>query len=285
MKESKPMNKSRIILEIVLKSVLFALCAGAVTTFSHILTDIFIIHRNSKPEGLSEWMTYYSIFDRMLTAVAYYVLGRKIPVRNFMLRGLAFAGLNYISNYIPQIMGLAFADGAIAQSAFSTSILISDTIAFTLQGIVLGLVFHKVPEAEKRPCEKGRYAKAIGASALAFPILVFLADQLIRMIYPAFSSSYVMQVSDGARTAFFINFYSWFIVAGAFIAVFYRLTQYNANGSFLAFGLQYGLFLWTPVVMIMVLFGTAFVPTAFFAAIFLLILLVLSWMNERILTA
>lgn len=278
-KKEKSINKE--ILEVAIKSILFAICAGVLTTLTHMLSDIFIFHSHGKPEFVSTALIIYTSCDKVLMAIGYYVLGRKIPIRNAILRSMTYVSLNWLSNFVPQFMGLAFADGAIAEQAFRMSDLICDTIVLVLVGIILGLLYREVPENTLRNCDKKTYGKAIAISAITFPVLVIVVDQLMRLIYPSFSSSYVLQVSEQARIAFLINFYCWFFLTGAFITVFYRLTEYNAHGSWLKFGLKYSLLLWTPVVMIMVIFGAAFLPTLVYALLFFVIIMLISWINER----
>ena len=107
------------IVKVAIKSVLFALCAGILTTLIHMLSDMYIFHSHGKPETATIALIVYTSFDKALIAVGYYVLGRKIPVKNAILRSMIYVGLNWMSNYLPQIMGLAFADGVIAEKAFS----------------------------------------------------------------------------------------------------------------------------------------------------------------------
>lgn len=284
MKKNKETSIKMEILEVAMKSMLFAICAGILTTLTHMLSDIFIFQSHGKPEFVSTALIIYSSFDKVLLAIGYYILGRKIPVKNPILRSITYISLNWLSNFVPQFMGLAFADGTIAEQAFRISDLICDTIVLAILGIILGVLYREVPENTLRSCDKKTYGKAIVISAITFPVFVIVVDQLMRLIYPSFSSSYVLQVSEQARISFLINFYCWFFLTGAFITVFYRLTEYNAHGSWLKFGLKYNLLLWTPVVMIMVIFGTAFLPTLVYALLFFGIIMLISWINERILS-
>lgn len=268
---------------VALKSIIFALCAGVLTTLTHMLCDRYVLHIHGKPEFFSTSLIIYSACDKVLVAVGYYVLGRKIPIRNAIMRSMTYLGLNWISNFVPQFMGLAFADGAIAEQAFRISDLICDTITLAILGIVLGVMYRAVPDTKLRSCDKYTYRKTIVISTIAFPVLVIVADQLMGFIYPQFSSIQAIQVSQQAKLPFLINFYSWFFVSGAFIAVFYRLTEYNDNGSWIKFALKYSLLLWTPVVMIMVIFGTDLIATAAYALLFIMCILILCRLNSKIL--
>lgn len=275
-----PVNKWLIVLA---KCLLFAACAGALTALSHMLCDKFILHTHGKPDFLSTSLIIFSACDKILMGLGYYILGRKIPAANPILRCMAYLSLHWISNFVPQFMGLAFADGPIAEHAFHFSDLVCDSISLFLSGLLLALLFYKEPYVPLRSCKKGAYPKAILAGAVSLPCLVLVLDQLLFFINPAFSSASAIQVSAQAKPAFLVNFYSWFILSGIFICVFYRVTEYNDNGRWLSFALKYGLLLWTPVVMIMAVFGAELLPTAVYALLFLVCILAVSWMNGRIL--
>ncbi len=282
--ESKKGINYKEIGEVALKSLVFVVVAGTLTTLLHMFTGRYILHIHGKPEFVSTSLTIYSAFDKMLLALGYYLLGRKIPIKNNILRGLAYVGLNYLSNFVPQFMGLAFADGPIAQMAFSFIDLACDTIIYTILGIMLGLMYKKVTVKPLRSLDKGTFGKAIVSSAVVFPVFIVLADRIMDAALPMFSSAYVIGVSEQAKTAFLINFYSWFILTGAFVSVFYRFTEYNDYGNYIKFALKYGLLLWTPVVMIMVVFGTSLLPTTIYALLFIACIFLVSRINDRIMS-
>ncbi len=272
-----------VVIEVVWKSLLFAVCAGILTAVTHMLAGRFILHEHGKPEFLSNSLTIYSACDKILMAVGYYILGRKIPFKNSYARSLTYVSLNWISNFFPQFMGLAYADGSVAQVAFRISDLVCDSITMIILGIILGVMYKKPIETGWRECSKKTFIKAVVISMVAFPVLVIAADQGIAFVLPQFCSYNAIQVSESDRVPFLINFYSWFLLSGAFIAVFYRLTEFNdANGSWFKFALKYSLLLWTPVVMIMVVFGTEFLPTAVYAVLFIVCLTVLCWINGKV---
>ena len=272
------------ILQVLLKCLLFAVVIGFLTFFVHYISDRFIFHVHGRPGKEKILLMTYAAFDKFLMAAAFYLLGRKIPVKNSVLKAFVFTGLNWISNYIPQVMGLAFADGAIAEKAFSVSIMVCDSFVYMLAGIVLGLIFYEQTDATPCiPCSAMSFFKAAAVSAFVFPAFVAVFDFSMQFAYPDFSSIAVIQVSEHLASVFCINFYSWFFVTGIFFTVFYRFTEFNSHGSFVYFSLIYGLFLWTPVVMFMVLFGTAFLPTLVYSLAFLGIILAVSFLNSRIL--
>lgn len=278
--EKQKSNLKKEVLEVGVKSLLFALVAGVLTGLVHMICSRYILHIHGKPEFMSTALTIYSGCDKILMAVGYYILGRKIPIKNAILRGLSYMGLHWISNFLPQFMGLAFADGAIAQVAFRVSDLVCDSLVMLILGILLGILYRAVPEVKMRRCNN--FGKVIVMSAILFTALVVIADQTMYHICPAFSSAGAIQVSEQARVGFFINFYSWFLLSGAFFAVFYRLTEYNDSRSWVKFGLKYSLLLWTPVVMIMVLFGTNLITTTVYALVFIVCIMVVCWINGNL---
>lgn len=268
---------------VALKSIIFAVCAGTLTTLTHMICSRYVLHIHGKPDFISTSLIIYSACEKILIAIGYYVLGRKIPIKNPIFRSISYIGLNWISNFVPQFMGLAFADGSIAKQAFRISDLVCDTITCILLGILLGILFSKVPNIKLRSLNKSSYIKTVLISTITFPVLIIMADQLVEHIYPAFSSLSAIQVSEQAKIPFYINFYSWFLVSGAFIAVFYRVTEYNDNNGWFKFALKYSLLLWTPVVMIMVIFGTDLIATTVFALLFIICIFILCWINHKVL--
>lgn len=270
---------------VMLKCIVFALLSCAVTILSHAYYSAFIEGVHGKPEFVRDNIFIYSLGERLLFAIGYIVLGNKIPIKNSFLRGFTYIMLIWSSNFMPQLMGLAGADGAIAEIAFSVSTVICDSITYVVSGIILGILFKNVPEANKRSCQKASYIKTIAASAITFPLLIIAVDQLINKIYTPFSSVGAIGVSHESQLTFYLYFYSWFIISGALIAVFYRLTEYNEENhlSWFRFAMKYSILIWSPVVLIMIVFGTEIIPTFFYAAVFIFCITVISWINSKLL--
>lgn len=278
-------ERTKLIYKVAVNCIIFAVCAGGLTTLTHMLCSRYILHEHGRPEFLSTSLILYSCADKILMALGYYLLGRKIPVKNPVLRSLTYIGLHWISNFLPQFMGLAFADGPIASIAFRMTDLACDTLTLIVSGVILGMLYRKEPCKELRKADQRTAGKAIAVSAILFPVFIMAADQFMAFAHRPFSSVGAMQVSDQAMLPFFVNFYSWFLLSGAFICVFYILTEYNDNGSWLRFALKYSLLLWTPVVMIMVLFGTDFIATSVYALIFIVCILIICFVANKILSS
>lgn len=279
----KRKNREKAIL--IIKCIIFAICSGVLTMLVHMICSRYILHVHGKPAFFSNQLIIYSAFEKFLVAIVYVILGYKLPVKRPVLRAVIYMGIIWASNFLPQIMGLAFADGPIAQQVFVISDIICDSLVYLLAGIVLGMLFGKLSVLSICPVKKGSFYKTVIMSSIVFPILVMVVDQMIEAVYPAFSSRTAMQVSLQMRIPFYINFYCWFILSGVLISVFYRFTEYNENGSgsWFKFALIYGLLIWTPVVMIMILFGTELVTTTVYALLFLLHIIFLVWINSRLL--
>ncbi len=282
---SKTRNNYKGLLKITLKCIVFALCSCIVSMLCHIINAAFIENVHGKPEFVSNILFAYSIGEKILFAIGYLVLGYKIPIKNTILRAFTYIMLIWASNFIPQIMGLAGADGPIAASAFSVAIVVCDSITYLVSGVLLGILFRNVPERNIRSCKRSRYIKTIITSAIGFPLLVIIVDQLMEKIYAPFSSVTAMGVSDGRQMTFYMNFYSWFIVSGVLIAVFYRVTEYNeeSDRGWLKFAMKYAILIWSPVVLIMIVFGTAVLPTVAYTMIFAICILIISWVDGKML--
>ena len=270
---------------VMFKCIVFALLSCAATILSHVYYSAFIEGVHGKPDFVRNAIFVYSIGERLLFVIGYIVLGNKIPIKNSFLRGFTYIMLIWSSNFMPQLMGLAGADGTIAELAFSASTAICDSIAYVVSGIILGILFKDVPEVNKRSCNKASYIKTIAASAIIFPLLIIAADQLINKIYTPFSSIGAIGVSHERQLTFYLYFYSWFIVSGALIAVFYRLTEYNEEKhmSWFRFAMKYSILIWSPVVLIMIVFGTEIIPTLFYAALFIFCITAISWIDSKLL--
>ena len=285
--ESKVSSKKNGVAWIILKCIIFTVVIGAFSVLCHAFTSAYMDHVHGKPEFVKTTLVIYSFIEKALVAVGYVILGTKIPVKNSKLRAFTYAILVWASDYLPQVMGLWLADGPIAQMSFSASIVLSDSLTYLMSGLVLSILFKKVPERTKRDCNQAKYIKAIMTSAIGFPVLIALVDQVLARVYPAFSSAGAMQVSDGQKLMFYINFYSWFILSGALFVVFYRLTEYNEldDKGWIKFAIKYIGLLWTPVVLIMIVFGTEITPTVAYGIIFAICIFLICWINNRILEA
>ena len=272
-------------IKIGVKCIIFAIIGCSVSMLAHMINSAFIEKVHGKPEFVTMTLFAFSFITKILIAIGYMVLGYKIIIKNSILRAFTYVMLIWLSNFIPQIMGLAGADGPIAANAFSISTVVCDSIGYPIEGLVLGMLFRNIPLQKIRRCLKEVYIKGIIISAVGFPLLVIIVEQIIGKIYAPFGSAVALGVSQEKQMSFYITFYSWFILTGALLAVFYRITEYNEESTkgWLKFGLKYAVLLWSPIVLIMIVFGTEVIPTIAYTTIFIICIMIISWLNEKVL--
>lgn len=282
---SKVKDSKNQLLNVALRCIIFSIIVCGFSVLSHVLYSTYIEHAHGRPEFVRNTIFIYSFFEKILFVIGYLVLGYKIPISNTKLRGFTYAVLVWASDFMPQLMGLTGADGAIVKMAFGASVVVCDSLTYFVAGVMLGIIFKDMPNRLSRNCDRGKYIKSIITSAIGFPILVIVIDQILAQIYKPFSSASAMGVSDQQQMKFYITFYSWFILSGALLAVFYRITEYNEmnNKGWLKFAINYTIYLWSPVVLIMIVFGTEIIPTIAYSIVFAICIAVISWINSRIL--
>lgn len=225
-----------------------------------------------------------SIIMKMLIAVSYILIGRKMPIKNTLLRGFVFMMMIWFSDYLPQVFGITGADGPAAKAAFDIPILICDSLSYFIDGVLLGLIFKDEVYHEARPCKNAALMKTSAVSAAIFPCTIIVFDQILGHVYSPFYCFNIMQVSESKITIFYIIFYGCFIITGALLPVFYRLTEYNeekSSGS-KRFGIIYSLCIWTPVVVVMIAFGTGILVTFLSVIVFFICILFTSVINGKL---
>ena len=272
-------------IKIGVKCIIFAIIGCSVSMLAHMINSAFIEKVHGKPEFVTMTLFIFLFITKILVAIGYIVLGYKIIIENSILRAFTYVMLIWISNFIPQIMGLAGADGPIAANAFSISTVVCDSVAYPIEGLVLGILFRNIPLQKKQRCLKKVYTRGSIISAIGYPLLVIIVDQIIGKIYAPFGSAVALGVSQEKQMSFYISFYSWFILTGALLAVFYRITEYNEQNTkgWLKFGLKYAVLLWSPIVLIMIVFGTQVIPTIAYTMIFIICIVAISWVNGKVL--
>lgn len=225
------------------------------------------------------------IIMKALFAVAYILMGQKIPIKNTYLRAFVFVLMFLSSDYFPQILGIAGADGPISEAGLNIPIIISDSFGFLLDGILLGLIFKSTTYSSSKCCTRIALIKTSVISAVIFPSIVAAFDQIVGHIYSPLYCYNIMQVSKNREMMFDIIFYGCFIATGALLPIFYRITEYNSekSSSERRFGLIYSVCIWTPVVSIMVAFGTNILSTFLYIIVFIIFIVGVSIMNGKLL--
>ena len=278
------MKKNSAYMGIILRIILFTAMSGISGQLIHVANSI-IEGVHGKPDFVTVPFTVYCIVNKVLFAIGYLIIGYKIPIKNKLLRAVVYIMLIWLSDFMPQVLGLIGGDGKIVENALSVSIFIMDSLSYIIDGIVLGLIFTSFPDTFAKPCRRTVLISTCAASAVIFPITVILVEQLFGALYPACRSNIALGISEDKKMQFLIIFYSFFIVTGAVLPLFYRLTEYNSSSKkgWFKFYLVYTLCMWLPIVYIMVFFGTKIIPTLVYAVIFIIALFIITFINSRLL--
>lgn len=279
------MKKISAYMGIILRIILFTAMSGISGQLIHVVNSI-IEGIHGKPDFVTVPFTIYCIVNKVLFAIGYLIIGYKIPIKNKLLRAFVYIMLIWLSDFMPQVLGLTGGDGKIVESALSLSIFIMDSLSYIIDGILLGLIFRSFPDTFTKPCRRAVLISTCTASAVIFPITVILVEQLFGAVYPACRSNIALGISEDKKIQFLIVFYSFFIVTGAVLPLFYRLTEYNSTSKtgWFKFYLVYTLCMWLPIVYIMVFFGTKVIPTLVYAVIFIIALFIITFINSRLLS-
>jgi hypothetical protein len=270
----------------LLKAILFAVISAVISTPLQILNSIYVL-KDESPPALSFLIpiALIGLLMKTLYAVAYVLLGSKLPIQSEKLRAFTFIIIIWVSDYLPQVLGLIGADGIIAETAFNIPIVICDSLSYILDGILLGFLFKNFPCYEIRKCKKSVLLKTIAISSVLFPLSVFLFEQLLGLFYAPLYIHNAMQVSDTHKILFSISFYGCFIITGILLPLIYRFTEYNNKNTALPFrfGTIYALCIWAPVVLIMIAFGMDFFPVIIFILVFYVCITCISILNGKLL--
>ena len=259
--------------------ILFLLIPNLVTTPLRIFVEAVIYNKKEAPAFISAGFIIYSFIVEIVFYIGYFVLGRKLPIKNTVLRGFAYIMLILFSSYLPNILAMTGGDGQIISDSLSIGIIVVDIISYTIKGLVLGLVnnndYIDKPE-DISPITGFRFTTACLVNGVLFAALNYLFDMGIGAIDRSWKLSSLLGVSSQRETAFYIIFILFMFVAGFIIALWYR---YNLPAGTLIsgtvlFGLKLSVITWLPNVLIMAFFGTPFVKT-FTYGVFYIIMFVI----------
>ena len=266
----------------VVKAFIFALLSGILSTPLQILNSIYILREPEPPEiTFLIPIAAIGLIMKTLYAVAYVLMGQKLPVRSQKLRAFTFILIIWISDYMPQVLGLIGVDGSIAENAFSLPLVACDTLSYIIDGFLLGFIYRDFPYYEKKKCINSALI-----SAVIFPFSVFILGQTVGSLYSPLYIFNAMKVSDAKIVSFTISFYGCFIITGALLPIIYRYTEYNTKDRLSAFrfGVIYSICLWTPVVLIMAAFGANIWTVFAYIIIFIICILAVTEINDYLIT-
>lgn len=259
--------------------ILFLLIPNLVTTPLRIFVEAVIYNKKEAPAFISAGFIIYSFIVEIVFYIGYFVLGRKMLIKNTVLRGFAYIMLILFSSYLPNILAMAGGDGQIISDSLSIGIIVVDIISYTIKGLVLGLVnnndYIEKPE-DISPITGFRFTTACLVNGVLFAALNYLFDMGIGAIDRSWKLSSLLGVSSQRETAFYIIFILFMFVAGFIIALWYR---YNLPAGTLIsgtvlFGLKLSVITWLPTVLIMAFFGTPFVKTFTYGVIYIIMFVI-----------
>lgn len=270
-----------------IKAFVFAVLSAILSTPLQILNSVFVLQEPAPPElTFLIPIAIIGVIMKTLYATAYVLMGQKLPIKSQRLRAFVFIVIIWISDYMPQVLGLIGADGPIAENAFSLPLVACDTLSYIIDGFLLGFLYRDFPYCEKKKCAKSALIKTMSISAIIFPLLVFVFEQILGFLYSPLYTFTAMKVSETKIVSFTISFYGFFIITGALLPMIYRYTEFNTknNLSPFRFGAIYSICLWAPVVLIMVAFGTNILITFAYVIVFIICILVVAKMNDYLIT-
>jgi hypothetical protein len=259
--------------------ILFLLIPNLVTTPLRIFVEAVIYNKKEAPAFISAGFIIYSFIVEIVFYIGYFVLGRKLPIKNTVLRGFAYIMLILFSSYLPNILAMTGGDGQIISDSLSIGIIVVDIISYTIKGLVLGLVnnndYIDKPE-DISPITGFRFTTACLVNGVLFAALNYLFDMGIGAIDRSWKLSSLLGVSSQRETAFYIIFILFMFVAGFIITLWYR---YNLPAGTLIsgtvlFGLKLSVITWLPNVLIMAFFGTPFVKTFTYGVVYIIMFVI-----------
>ena len=259
--------------------ILFLLIPNLVTTPLRIFVEAVIYNKKEAPAFISAGFIIYSFIVEIIFYIGYFVLGRKLPIKNTVLRGFAYIMLILFSSYLPNILAMTGGDGQIISDSLSIGIIVVDIISYTIKGLVLGLVnnndYIDKPE-DISPITGFRFITACLVNGVLFAALNYLFDMGIGAIDRSWKLSSLLGVSSQRETAFYIIFILFMFVAGFIIVLWFR---YNLPAGTLIsgtvlFGLKLSVITWLPNVLIMAFFGTPFVKTFTYGVVYIIMFVI-----------
>lgn len=267
----------------LIKAIIFAVLSAILSTPLQIFNSIYILQEPAPPKlTFLIQIAIIGVIMKILYATAYVLMGKKLPIKSQRLRAFVFILVVWVSDYMPQVLGLINADGPIAEAAFSLPLVACDTLSYIIDGFLLGVLYRDFPYYKSNKCDKSCLIRTMLISAMIYPVLIFIFEQLLGFLYSPLYIFSAMRVSDTKIVPFMISFYGCFIITGALLPMIYRYTEFNTKNSLspLRFGAIYSICLWAPVVMIMVAFGTNIWITFVYIIVFIICILTVAKIND-----
>lgn len=236
------------------------------------------------PSFVTPGFTIYGTIIEVVFIGAFFWLGRYIPVKNKIVRGLIFTLLFWSSDYMPQILGMAGGESTILSSdSMSFSTILVDSVGYFMKAIVLGYFLVPREPVMKRPCIKKTFVKACIVSMFLFPALLLCFELIAGRIWNEMYCIHSFGIVENSWTNFYIIFYLFQSVSGLMIPIFYRFSEYNRKDhSWVRFAAVYGIMLWLPVVLIVIFFGVNPIVTCIWGVMMVFVIFVDSFVFAKL---
>lgn len=261
------------------KCLFFAVISAIISTPLQLFNSIVIEGITGPPSFVTIPFLVYAISMKFFFAIGYILIGYRFPIKSTRLRAYIYMLLILLSSYLPNILAMAGGDGEIIKSSFSVSIVILDCISYTLDGLLLGLLmknYMRDNHCYKSDFPKNNMVWPCLTNGILFSGLLFVFDLICGTINSSWYLYAIVKVSAEFQIRFYMVFYIFMFIAGALQPIWYRFTLYpdtTYRTTILWVGV-YSIFIWNPVVLIMIFFGTAIIKTVCYAGIFLFIFLI-----------
>lgn len=271
----------------VLKCLFFAVISAIISTPLQLFNSIIIEGIAGPPSFVTIPFLVYAISMKFFFAIGYILIGYKLPIKRTRLRAFLYMMLILSSSYLPNILAMAGGDGKIIESSLSVNIVILDCISYTLDGLILGLLmknYMQNNDSYKSALPNRKLIACCLTNGILFLSLLFVFDLICGAINSSWYLYAIMEVSEMFRIRFYIVFYIFMFIAGVLQPIWIRFTLYpdTAFKATVIWVLVYSIFVWNPVVLIMVFFGTAITETLCYAGIFIFIFLVCVFTTQRV---
>ena len=261
---------------VIPRIILFSIFSAAASTPLQLFNSIFIERLEGPPSFVSVPFLIYAVSMKMVFALGYVLFGHKLPIKNNILRAFTYIMLIYISSYIPNILAMAGGDGEIISASFSVSIVIIDTISYLLDGLILGLLMKKYAKEEPAETHKistGRFVITCLVNGIVFGLLNLVIDSIARFIDSSWRLCRILNVTPEREIIFNIVFIGFMCLAGFLQPLWFRYCIPELKSKTVLFGIEWASTIWLPLVLIMIFFGTDFIKTFSYGAIYVLMIM------------
>lgn len=272
-------------LNLLLKIILFFVFDETLGIGIKILRTI-LEGAHGAPSFVTPSFTLYGIFTKLLFVFAYLLLQRYIPIKNRFLKSFTFVFFFWAADYLPQVLGMFGAYSPVIDPvAVSVHAIIVDSIGYVITALLLVLLLTTGNFNERKACTRKQFILASLSSLLLFPLIIIIGELLVGYFAPSMTCASCFGIRKADVLSFYIVFYLFQGVSGLLFVPFYRFTQYNSphSNNWLNFASINGIMLWTPLVIIMLFFGTPTIPTISFAVIMLIAIYIDTYAFAKIL--